>query len=159
ALWAEAETALDKVAGLARAAGLQQRLQEARKNLRLVKRLDDIRLAGTPIGGGKFNYTTTAAAYAAVFREHGFDLLSSRTRLRIMIHDPHPTRRCYPHRTPPAAPYRPVADSARPLGDGVARRCRLVGPAHRRPPRLPPPHGPRGPALVCPTGGRWLQPT
>src|SRR5262249_54777133 len=43
ALWAEAEEALDKVTALAGAAGLRQRLEHARTNLRLVKKLDDIR--------------------------------------------------------------------------------------------------------------------
>src|SRR5262245_37852042 len=47
--------------------------------------------------------------------------------MRIMLHDPHPTRRHDPQRTPPFAAYRPVRHRPQPPGDGPAlRRPRIA---------------------------------
>src|SRR5262249_48274808 len=78
-------------------------------------------------GDGTFQ---PAVQYAAGPFAYG---LSIRTRIRIMIHALHTTRRRYPHPTAGAAAHRPVAGGPRPPGDGLALRRRLVGPAHRRP--------------------------
>jgi tetratricopeptide (TPR) repeat protein len=77
ALWVEAEEALDKVAALAEAAGLRQDLEQARANLKLVKKLDDIRFRGATRVEGHFrqyDHAGAAVAYAAAFQEHGLDI-------------------------------------------------------------------------------------
>src|SRR5262245_55807066 len=85
--------------------------------------------------------------------------LSTPPGMRIMLHDPNPTRRHDPQRTAPSAAYRPVRDRPRPPGDGPALRRRLVAATHRPAPRLSPAHRPRGPqGLSRPRPGRLATP-
>src|SRR5262245_8396129 len=65
--------------------------------------------------------------------------------MRIMLHDPHPTRRRHARRTASFASYRPVRYRPRPPGDDLALRRRLVAATHGPPSRLPPAHRPRRP--------------
>jgi serine/threonine-protein kinase len=79
ARWPDAEAALAQAAG--RLAGyeddeLQERLRQARDNLRLAKRLDDIRLDRATIVDGKMNLRGTGQAYAAALQKHGIDALA-----------------------------------------------------------------------------------
>jgi serine/threonine protein kinase len=76
--------------------------------------------------------------------------LSTWTGMRTMLHDPHPTRRRYPFRTPGAAANGLAADGPRPPGDGPALRRRLVTAAHRRPPASLPADRPQGLARLPP---------
>jgi serine/threonine-protein kinase len=79
ARWAEAEAAL--VLALSRlgdegAGDLRQRLEQAGDNLRLVKRLDGIRLEAATLVDGKWNPQKAGRSYAAAFKEHGLDVLA-----------------------------------------------------------------------------------
>ena len=65
--------------------------------------------------------------------------------MRIMKHDPHPTRRYESCRTPGPAPDGVAGQGPRPPGDRSVVRRRLVAAAHRPPPGLPPAHQPRRP--------------
>src|SRR5262249_30308110 len=71
--------------------------------------------------------------------------LSTWTWMRIMKHDPHPTRRYDSCRSPGVAPGSAAGQGARPPGDRPALRRRLVAAAHRPAPGLPPAHQPRRP--------------
>jgi tetratricopeptide (TPR) repeat protein/tRNA A-37 threonylcarbamoyl transferase component Bud32 len=77
ARWEEAEAAL-KLAlsrlGEEGAADLRQRLVQAQADLRLVKRLDEIRLKRLILVSGKLNLAGAAEAYEAAFREQGLDI-------------------------------------------------------------------------------------
>jgi serine/threonine-protein kinase len=79
ARWAEAEAAL--VLALSRLGeegegDLRHRLEQARDNLRLVKRLDRIQLEAATLVDEKWSYRGTSQAYAAAFKEHGLDVLA-----------------------------------------------------------------------------------
>jgi serine/threonine-protein kinase len=79
ARWAEAEAAL--VLALSRldqegTDDLRQRLAQARTNLRLVKRLNDIRLQQATLIEGRDNNRGAAADYAKAFAEYGLDVLA-----------------------------------------------------------------------------------
>jgi tetratricopeptide (TPR) repeat protein len=79
ARWAEAEAALAQAAGRLANGGpedLQQRLRQAQEDLRLVKRLDVIRLEAATLIEGKWNPGKAVRAYEAAFKEHGLDVLA-----------------------------------------------------------------------------------
>jgi serine/threonine protein kinase/Flp pilus assembly protein TadD len=79
ARWPEAEAALSQAERRLAAGGaddLKQRLRQARDNLRLVQRLDDIRLQAATLVDGKWNPRRAGPAYAAAFQEHGLDVLA-----------------------------------------------------------------------------------
>jgi tetratricopeptide (TPR) repeat protein/tRNA A-37 threonylcarbamoyl transferase component Bud32 len=79
ARWPDAEAALAQAAGRLAGGGaddLKQRLRQARDNLRLVNRLDEIRLETATLVEGKPNKRGTRLAYAAAFKEHGLDVLA-----------------------------------------------------------------------------------
>jgi tetratricopeptide (TPR) repeat protein len=81
ARWPDAEAALAQAAGRLAGGGaddLKQRLRQARDNLRLVKRLDEIRLEAATLVDGKYNPQKAGPAYAAAFKEHGLDVLAGR---------------------------------------------------------------------------------
>jgi tetratricopeptide (TPR) repeat protein/tRNA A-37 threonylcarbamoyl transferase component Bud32 len=75
----EAEATLAQAAGRLASGGpddLQQRLRQAEDNLRLVQRLDEIRLEAATLVKGKWNPQNAGPAYAAAFKEHGLDVLA-----------------------------------------------------------------------------------
>jgi tetratricopeptide (TPR) repeat protein/tRNA A-37 threonylcarbamoyl transferase component Bud32 len=79
ARWADAEAALGQAAGRLANGGaddLKQRLRQAQDTLRLVKRLDEIRLEAATLVDGKWNPRKAGPAYAAAFKEHGLDVLA-----------------------------------------------------------------------------------
>jgi serine/threonine-protein kinase len=79
ARWAEAEVKLAQaLSRLGEEGGddLRQRVEQAQANLRLVKKLDDIRLEKATLVEGKWAPPKAAPAYEAAFREHGLDVLA-----------------------------------------------------------------------------------
>jgi tetratricopeptide (TPR) repeat protein/tRNA A-37 threonylcarbamoyl transferase component Bud32 len=79
ARWEEAEAVLvqaESRLGQDGPAELRGLLAEARDNLRLVKRLDEIWLEAATIVDGKWNPEKAGPAYAVAFKEHGLDVLA-----------------------------------------------------------------------------------
>jgi tetratricopeptide (TPR) repeat protein/tRNA A-37 threonylcarbamoyl transferase component Bud32 len=75
----EAEATLAQAAGRLAAGGpddLQQRLRQTQDNLRLGKRLDEIRLEAATLVDGKWNPEKAGPAYAVAFKEHGLDVVA-----------------------------------------------------------------------------------
>jgi tetratricopeptide (TPR) repeat protein len=79
ARWPDAEAALAQAEGRLAGGGaddLKQQLRQARDDLRLVKRLDEIRLDAATIVNGKWNPPKAGPDYAVAFKEHGLDVLA-----------------------------------------------------------------------------------
>src|SRR5262245_40396230 len=101
--------------------------------------------------------TTTANLKTHSHRRPLDPALSTWPRMRIMLDDPHSTRRRYAGRTPIATTNGPPSPEPRPPGDDLSLRGRLVAAAHRCPPRLRRPDRPQDPARLRAAGaGRPL---
>jgi tetratricopeptide (TPR) repeat protein/tRNA A-37 threonylcarbamoyl transferase component Bud32 len=77
ARWAEAEATLVQAKSRLGEQGtddLRQRLDQTQANLRLVKKLDTIRLDQATVTEGKLNTAGAAPAYEAAFKDHGLDM-------------------------------------------------------------------------------------
>jgi serine/threonine-protein kinase len=93
--WPQAASALARAEGRLGDAGpddLRRRLDGARADLRMVSRLDEIRLRRSLIGGdGELDRAAAPAAYATAFREFGFDpadpMAASERLLRSQVRD------------------------------------------------------------------------
>jgi serine/threonine-protein kinase len=75
--WCEARVALARAEGRLRRDGpkaLRRRLEQMRKDIELVARLEAVRLSQASIKDGTFDRTGAAAQYARAFRDHGIDL-------------------------------------------------------------------------------------
>src|SRR5262249_31752430 len=70
--------------------------------------------------------------------------------MRIMLHDPYPTRRNNPQRAAELALYQPFQHGPRPPGDDPPVRGRLVATTHRPPSGLSSSHRPRRPQGLSP---------
>jgi serine/threonine-protein kinase len=80
ARWAEAKAALDLAAGRLGEAGpedLRERVGQAQADLRLVARLDRIRLDRSIMVAGKLNSAAAPPAYRAALTDHGLDVIAA----------------------------------------------------------------------------------
>src|SRR5262245_3586873 len=75
--WCEARIALARAEGRLGKAGpkaLRQRLEQLRKDIELVARLEEVCLSQANIKDGAFDRTGAAHHYARAFRDHGIDV-------------------------------------------------------------------------------------
>src|SRR5262249_31908714 len=75
--WCEARIALARAEGRLGKGGpkaLRQRLEQMRKDIELVARLEEVRLSQANIKDGAFDRTRAADRYARAFRDHGIDV-------------------------------------------------------------------------------------
>src|SRR5262249_22883329 len=75
--WCEARIALARAEGRLGKGGpkaLRQRLEQMRKDIELVARLEEVRLSQANIKDGAFDRTGAADRYARAFRDHGIDV-------------------------------------------------------------------------------------
>ena len=79
--WCEARIALARAEGRLGKGGpkaLRRRLEQMRKDIELVLRLEAVRLSQANLKDGAFDQAGAAARYAKAFRDHGIDLTTLR---------------------------------------------------------------------------------